>query len=308
MALLTPALVSIESILPGVQWSLHQDISIELDNDLIESIDHLGLLRPPIVRPGQDGYELICGARRLDALRQLRHGPTMPCSVLGDQVQGEDFLLVVAEDQIHTGPLSSIEASRLIALHSQCCTQPNHELLMRATSTSSTTQRNRLHSLLQLEEPIRTSIHHGGISTKTGLSLVSLPSAERLFIYELFTRLSLNANKQRRFLELVQIITAAKGCTIAELITDHFAELCQGHIENIPQKTHQLMKHLYELSHPGISLAKEEFLKQVSEINLPKNCKAIPSPAFEKDRITLEVAFDDFNAFSEACNKIRKYG
>lgn len=306
MALLNPATVSIQSILPGSRWSLHQDISIDLDDELIGSIVHLGLLRPPIVRNGQDGYELICGARRLEVLRQFPHPPGINCSVLSNQAKEEDLLLLVAEDQIQSGPLTPIEAARFIALFNKRCGQSNHKLLSSATSTTSTTQRNRLLSLLQLEEPIRTSIHHGEISTKAGLSFVSLPSAERLFTHDLFVRLSLNGNKQHRFMELIQIITNSESCTIEEFITCHFPELCKGPIGNAPQQAQRLMKQLYERSHPGINRAKEEFIRRVSEMNLPKNCRITPSHSFEKDKVTLEVEFDDYKACSEAWKKMKK--
>ncbi len=307
MTLLTPALLPCESILQERQWSLHQDISLESDKELLESIEHLGLLRPPIVRLGQDGYELICGVRRLDALRRLKHpAGSIGCSVLSDQAHPEDVLLLVAEDQIQSGPLSPIEAARFINLVNERCKQPNHELLNLAIPAASATQRNRLLSLLRLEEPIRTSIHYAKISIKTGLNLASLPTGERLFIHDLFIRLSLNANKQRRFLELMQIITGVQGCTIDKFISNHFPELCKEPIGNVPQQTTHLLKRLYELSHPGISLAQEDFVKRVAKMNLPRNCRVSPSPAFERDRVTLEVEFDDFKAFSEAWQQMKK--
>ncbi len=308
MTLLTPALLPIESILQESQWSLHQDISIESDDEFVGSIERLGLLRPPIVRIGQDGYEKICGARRLAALKQLNHPPgSIACSVISDQAQPEDVLFLVAEDQIQTGPLSPIEASRFIHLVDERCKQPDHQLLDLVIPGTSATQRNRLLSLLKLEEPVRTSIHYGKISIKTGFDLVSLPTAERLFTHDLFIRLSLNANKQRRFLELMQIVTGLEGCTIVEFISNHLPELCKEPIDNAPQQAAHLMKRLYEHSHPGISLAQEEFVKRVAKLNLPKNCRVSPSPAFERDRVTLEVEFDDFRAFSEAWQKMKRF-
>lgn len=308
MTLLTPALLPMESILQRRQWSLHQDIFNETDDEFIGSVERLGLLRPPIVRLGPDGYELVCGVKRLDALRRLGHPPgSIGCSVLSEQAQAEDILSLIAEDQIQTGPLSPIEAARFINLVNEQLTQPNNELFNLAITTTSTTQRNRLLSLLKLEEPIRTSIHHGKISIKTGLNFVSLPTAERRFIHDLFIRLSLNGNKQRRFLELMQIITGVEGCTVVKFISNHFPELCKEPIGNIPQQTTHLMKRLYEHSHPGISLAKEEFVKRVAKMKLPKNCRVSPTPAFEKDRVSLEVEFDDFRTFSAAWQKIKRF-
>ena len=168
MPLLSSKLLPVDSIIPGVQWSLHQDISTEPSQSLIDSIAHLGLLRPPIVRTHHDGYELICGARRLAALKDLDHSSAITCSLVQSEVEPEDLLLVVAEDQMQSGPLSPIEAARFISLCQKWCEEPDRQMLSRVTCATSTTQRSRLLSLLQLEKPIRTSIHLGNVSDKTG--------------------------------------------------------------------------------------------------------------------------------------------
>ena len=307
MPLLTPSLLTLESIRPEAPWSLHQDISIEPDHKLAKSIAYLGLMRPPIVRQVDGCYELVCGARRINAFRKLDHSSTINCAILDNDASREDLLLLIAKDQMLGGPLSPIEAARFIALFNQWCDQPDSELLRQTTSTSSTTQRKRLVNLLQLEESIRTSIHRGMISTKTGLSMVLQTQDERSFVHDLFIRLSLNSNRQRRFLELAQIITATEGSTIRQFISDHFADLCFGEIDNIPQQTQRLMKQMYERSHPSISQAREEFLNRVAEMNLPKNCRVIPSQAFESDRVTLEVDYNDFKDFSESWSQVKQF-
>jgi hypothetical protein len=305
MPLLTPLFVSIHSIYPLISWSLHQDISTKPDRRLTDSITHFGLMRPPIVRPNQEGYELICGARRLNALKLSQPSPTIACLLVDENADADDVLQLVAEDQLQSGPLSPIEAARFIALCQQRCQRPDAQLLNRATATTSTLQRQRLVTLLELEEPIRLSIHQDKISAQTGFFLVKLSQAERLFVFELFTRLSLNNNKQRQFLELARILTAGQGCTIERFMTEHFPEFCRGGVDNVPQHTHRLMQQLHQRSHPDSSRAKEQFSKKVAEKNLPKNCRVLPSPAFENDKVTLEVEFSDFDSFSKAWDKIK---
>lgn len=305
MTLLTPKLLHIDSIISTTKWSLHQDITIEPGRDLQESIGSLGLMRPPIVTQLKDGYELISGVRRLMALRNLAHSSPLACLLVREDISREDLLLLVAEDQIQSGPLSPIEAARFIALCNELREYPDHQLLSRITSTKSKTQMSRLVSLLELEIPIRTSIHYGHISDRTGFCMAKMSSTERLLVHDLFTKLSLNGNKQRRFLELVQIITGAGGCTIEQVITEHCAELGNGAIDNMPQQTNSLMRLLYKLSHPESSMAETAFARQVAEKNLPANCRVSPSTSFETDKVTLEVEFTDFSAFSKAWDRIK---
>ena len=307
MPLLTTILLSIDSINLDASWSLHQDITVEPTPVLLDSIDRFGLLRPPIVKPHLDRYELICGARRLKALYRIQPGTTIGCSLLCDGAHPDDIMMVVAEDQLLDGPLSPIEAARYVALCTQKSKQQDQQELNRITGTTSTTQRKRLLSLLELEQPIRASIHDGEISEKTGRTLGKLPSSERQFLHHLFTRLSLNSNKQRRFLELMQIITTVERCTIADYMTENFADLCSGTSDNIPQQTSHLMQELNERAKPDYSQAKESFLRQVAEKKLPGNCRVTPSPAFENDQVTMEMDFSDFEAFSAAWDRIKKF-
>ena len=307
MTLLTPKLLRIDSIIPSTRWSLNQDISIEPEQDLIESMARLGLLRPPIIKSHQNGYELLCGTKRLAALGILEYPSPIACLLVNKDVSWEDLLLLVAEDQIQSGPLSPIQAARFIALCNKWLEQPEeYQVLSRVTSTTSTMQRSRLLSLLELEKPVRASIHQDQISEKTGFSMATMSSTERIFVHDLFISLSLNGNKQRRFLELVQIITAVKGCTMEQFMTEHFPDLCNGEISNVPQQSNSLMKQLYELSHPESQAAKENFLKQSAEMNLPANCRVSPSPSFETDKVTLEMEFINFDAFSNVWDTIKK--
>ena len=101
--------------------------------------------------------------------------------------------------------------------------------------------------------------------------MAKMSSSERLFVHDLFSRLSLNSNKQRRFLDLVQIKTVAEGHTIEQFISEHFSELLSSAIDNVPQRTNLLFKRLHKLSHPDSHLAKEEFFEKAATKNLPPN-------------------------------------
>jgi hypothetical protein len=73
--------VDAETLDSTYSWSPHRDFLIDPDPELAESIDRFGLLRPLVVRENHKGHELICGARRLEALRQcgtMRHHAEHP--------------------------------------------------------------------------------------------------------------------------------------------------------------------------------------------------------------------------------------
>lgn len=307
MALLTPISLPAESVYPVTRWSLHQDISLDPPTELIDSVKHFGLLRPLIVKKRSARYDLICGNLRYEALGNRYKGSNVPCLVVAENIKEHHLLRIVAEDQKATAPLSPIETARLIQLFSQCQSVPDEALLQSATSIGAAGQRTRLLTLLSLEKPILTAIHHGLISVKTGIVFVSLPAEERLFLFELCTRFSLNANKQRRLIEMGNIIAASERCSLKEFIAQNYPELFQDSPDNVPQAANKLMSELFKRSHPGISGAQKEFQERAAMLSLPKNCSLSPSPAFEHDSVKFSAEFKDLKDFEKVWRKIARY-
>lgn len=62
--------VELEKIRPN-RLNPRLDINVERLNDLAESIRQVGLLEPLIVRPYEDGYEVVVGERRYRASQQV---------------------------------------------------------------------------------------------------------------------------------------------------------------------------------------------------------------------------------------------
>jgi ParB/RepB/Spo0J family partition protein len=294
------------SISNDLVWSLHQDLPPEPGEGLVQSIRHFGLLRPIITRRLGEHLELICGARRLHALRQVGQCSDIPCFIIDQNLETGALLQLVGEDQRQTAPLSPIEAGRLIALFENVEGKVDNSELEKATGISSSRERQRLTALLRLEEPIRQAVHSGAIPVKNGLLLAGLTGFERTFMAELFARLSLNGNKQRRLLELAMIISVSEQCSLTEVFSLYYPAVCSDPIDNVPQVSAQLMKGLYERSHPFLAATHRQFNKKRDGLNLPDNCSLSPYPDFERDTVTLEVEFKDFDSFERAWSIIRQ--
>jgi len=83
---------------------LRESTAAEDIDDLADSIAAVGLLNPLLVREAQEGYELICGQRRLLALRKLER-KTAPALVL-DSVPDPSALALAANLlQVDISPL-----------------------------------------------------------------------------------------------------------------------------------------------------------------------------------------------------------
>lgn len=303
---LTTAAIDLKAIHPVFSWSLHQDMLPDPAPEMVKSIKRFGLLRPIILRKNQESHELICGAMRVAALQQLGEVRDIPCCIVDPCLVNTELLQLAAEDQKQSAPLSPIETARLIDMFQSIAQGVDKTVLETATGTRSDSERKRLLALLELEEPIRRAIHQGFIPVKNGLSLAAMSSSERIFLFQLFFRLSLNGNKQRRLLELARIISVSEQRSMVDVFTEHYPQFCGGSIDNIPQASAQLMKSLYELSHPRLTGAQKQFNEKRSSLNLPDNCSLSPWPAFERETVTLAVEFKDFESFRGAWEIIKQ--
>ncbi|MEJ2058410.1 MAG: ParB N-terminal domain-containing protein, partial [Desulfofustis sp.] len=220
--------VDAETLDSTYSWSPHRDFLIDPDPELAESIDRFGLLRPLVVRENHKGHELICGARRLEALRQCGTMRNIPCYFAGHSASDIEMFRLVVEDQRQSSPLSPIETAYLINLFRRKKLPENTNDLERATKTRSETERHRLISLLELEKPLQRAIHHGSLSVRNGLTMKALARKERIFVFDIFVKLSLNGGKQRRLLELATIISIAQRRSLDEVLARNFPEVCSG--------------------------------------------------------------------------------
>lgn len=288
--------------------SLHQDLSGELEADFVDSVKQFGILRPPLVRQRlAGGYEVVCGARRLKAARDIRNQAATSCLLLKTGLETSDLLLLIIEDQKLSGPLSVIEKARYWQLCRQMLDKQHlHNLLSAALGSRGYLE--RLLPLLGLEQPIRNDIHNGLISDHTGRELLSLNAPDRMALHQLFRKLVLNHNKQRRVIEMSHIIASQQECTFAELFSTWYPEyIDDSPIANPPQMTHLLLQDLAKRSAPMSFEAERRFTEQIAGLNLPPQCSLSHSKGFEQDTVTLSIDFGNFRKFILKWKEIQVY-
>lgn len=287
------------------RFSLHKDLSMNLSSGFLSSIKRYGLFHPPVVMKTAKGYQLICGRKRIQSLLEIGSAPSPLCRVVNISGPSE-LLTTIFEDQRLSGPLSVIMIARLLKLTETLIPQGSRKALIEQLDIGSYGQLKRLLPLLNLEQPIRDAIHRGSISEKVGLILCSIAPEDRLFLCHLFLELSLNKNKQKRLLDMCQILIAQKRGTYKKLFQNDFRDFLPENIgSNIPQTSGNLLKYLYEASHPLSTHAEKVFNDRKNDLGLPASCSVSHSPAFEKDKVTLSIEFDNLDEMTRIWRTIK---
>lgn len=100
--------LEIDKILPN-RFQPRQNIDQQSLNELVNSIREKGVVQPIIVRPAGNGFELIAGERRLQALKAL--GETTVPAIVKD-VDDAEALQISLIENIQRDQLNAIEEAR----------------------------------------------------------------------------------------------------------------------------------------------------------------------------------------------------
>jgi ParB family chromosome partitioning protein len=109
---MTSSEVSLDKVKPST-FKPRSTADAEKMKELIQSIKKLGLVQPIVLRPKDDGFEIIAGDRRSEAAR--RAGITKIPAVIKDVSDREALEIILAEN-IHREDLSAVDKGRICKL------------------------------------------------------------------------------------------------------------------------------------------------------------------------------------------------
>jgi len=289
-------------------WSLHQDLSHDPDPEFVSSVKQFGILRPPLVQMLANGeYQLVCGAMRLWAATEILGRTSVDCLVFDHSLPATDLLALIIEDQKLSGPLTPIEKARAGLLCRQMLGRDSGKLMV-SSGLGSKGMITRLIELLDLEKPIRNTIHAGRISEQTGRELLLLAAGDRLLLHRLFQKLQLNHNKQKRVIDLGRIVITQNRSTFEEFFSTQYPEHVNDTvIANLPQATNHLLQDLTRRSTPLLTESAKLFDNQVARLDLPHFCSLSHSKSFEQDKINLNIEFENYGDFIRKWSEIKSY-
>jgi len=143
-------------------------------SDLASSMEASGLLQPVVVRPHDNGFELIAGERRWRAAQQLGW-PRIPAVV--KEVDDRTLLTLALIENLQRDDLSPIdEAAGYRRLGEEF--QLGHSEIAKAVGRDRSTVANLLR-LLQLPPDVQTQVHEKRLSAGHARALLGLSDTER---------------------------------------------------------------------------------------------------------------------------------
>jgi ParB/RepB/Spo0J family partition protein len=138
------------------------------DNTLIASVATVGILQPLVVRPNDNGFQLLAGHRRLDAARKAGL-PTVPAIVRATDDAGALEIMIV--ENLARQDLTPLEEATGIGELAKLGRTQRQIADLLGTSQPHISKRL---GLLKLPDRARTALDHGEITVEEGTALAAL--------------------------------------------------------------------------------------------------------------------------------------
>jgi len=267
-------------------------------NPLIQSIERVGLINPPLLkRDPQGNITIIAGYRRIKALKSLKKNRA-GCRVLsGDDIVPIECLLLNLHDNLAVREFNNVEKGMVLARLTPWI-KPleivEHYMPLLGLSSNKAT----LSSYLRLEEEMQVqakeSIAKGQLSLRSAMILLDIDSISRSSIIDLISNLKLTVNQQRQLVDYTVDLSHIDGKSIPDILDDQSVKKISSDIRmNNPQKGRALIRYLRMRRYPSVSKAERDFKKMVSRLNLGEMVRIDHPPSFESPYYRLEVLFKD---------------
>ncbi|HSQ85168.1 MAG TPA: ParB/RepB/Spo0J family partition protein [Desulfobacterales bacterium] len=264
-------------------------------DDLMLSVDHIGILHLPLLLKKGTSYRIICGFRRIEACRRL-NWPKLEAMILDPDTMRLKCIKYAITDNAFQRSLNLIEKSRCIEMLSDIFIDINRlssELSVLGLAEHPS-MIEKLKGICHLPEPFQNSILSNTISLPMVLELVGMLEADANTLIILFNTLKLGLNTQREIVTLVKEIAIREDKSIPQVFEElHLNKILSNKNLDKNQKVHKIRIYLKQRRFPTIAIIEKSYDKNHQKLNLDKRFKLIKPTNFESPTYTLQFSFNN---------------
>ena len=269
---------------------------------LRSSIKEIGLIQPVLLRKKSGGYQIVCGFRRVSAMKELGKSEIEVRVFEEKEMDAFQLFSLSLHENLTTRGFNAVE--KAIALEKLIhrfqihpdkviktflplfSLEPNEKIL------------NTYLSLAQMEDEIKTYVLKEEVSRSNIRRLTGLTPEDRMAILSLISPLRLGENRLREALTLLEEISRRNQCTAREIVQRPEIQTILSQKELTPsQKTERVKKVLMDLRYPKMRQLEENFEKKRKDLNLPSNISLRHQPFFEGKGLKVEFQFETMEEY-----------
>jgi ParB family chromosome partitioning protein len=269
---------------------------------LKDSIRHVGLINPPVLRQRPDDrYQIICGYKRIRALQELGVS-SAACQLVPPETSDEACLLLSLYDNCAHRELNPIEMSLALNRLLSCYSEERivSDFLPLLKLQPHITQFRAYQPLCLLDREIRDAVIEGIIDVHSALSLARLDPDARECLEHLLVSLRLSVSKQAEVITSIVEIGLRDGVLPRTVVGDPAIQsILTNDTLNRPQKGDAVLRLLREKRYPLLTAKEKQVRGMLSTIKFPRGASIAPPPFFEDNRYCLSVYFTGWPELKE---------
>jgi ParB family transcriptional regulator, chromosome partitioning protein len=277
-------------------------------NDLLDSIQHDGLITPPLLIKKDSVFVIVSGFRRITTCLRLGWNDLIARILKSDLEDLDCLRLAIAENALQRS-LNLIETSRCLYKLSLLAGDTRH-LAKYASSLGlpdNPSIIDKIKSLCLLPRLVQNSIQADTISLAMAKELESLDSDIAISFTKIFDQLKIGMNKQKEIVTLVKEIACREGLSTHEVMKEnHFIEILAHQDFDRGQKSRKLRDYLRQRRYPRIAAAENKFEIDRKNLSLGNDIKLIPPKDFEATIYRLNLAFSNLENLKTLLSRLNK--
>jgi ParB family chromosome partitioning protein len=270
-------------------------------DDLVASIQRIGIINPPLLVQNISNYKIVCGFRRISASRRLGWN-NMDVRILDANTKKLECVKYAIVDNAFQRSLNLIEISRSVNMLYGFLDERNH-LGMEMAAMGLPENRSlikKIKKICHLPMTLQNGILSNTLSLSMALELGSLEKETGKGFSKLFANLKLSLSKQREMLTLVKEIAHRDDAFMLEVLNDNAIQniLNNNHFDR-NQKVSKIRRYLKQRRFPIITKAEQTFETHVKRLNLKAGVQLIPPENFESTKYTLRFTFSSYDELQD---------
>ena len=276
--------------------------------DLMLSIQNIGLIQPPVLRANSSGYTIVCGFRRIAACRKLGWTRISARVLEKSADRFKTAQLSIADNSLQRS-LNLVETSRALKLLEDF--GPDPQLRREAAEALglpiSRSAAPSIKKICRLPLSVQKGILKETINLSMALELGGLDPATAEDLVQLFDQLKVGLNKQRELLLLLKEIAEREDTAIPQLIAEKpLQEMLKTAEMDRAVKRQKVRSYLRRRRFPAITKAETEYHKWLKQLKLGQNINLTPPKDFEGSTFSMTLRFNNRQDLSDLNKRIEK--
>jgi hypothetical protein len=269
---------------------------------LTASIRKIGQLNPVVLLKSNAQYRIVCGFRRLNALRQLNISDVFARILESGVSDSLEFFDLALWDNLSHRQLDPLEKARVLYKLKNDFGVPDRMLTrvyLARMDLKPHEQVLRAHMVLHESYPdFRRHFKEGRLTQASMEYLSTVPSSSREIIAPSLEKIRLSAGFQRKFFRLLDDLAAITGAEPGKPLEDpQVLEVLNNPRLSPAQRGENVYAILYRFRYPRVAQAEKQFMERKQSLGLPGSVRITADPYFETSDLYVEFKAHDAERF-----------